>query len=182
MRWKCLPLLFVLFLSSCDRKEKAAPAKPPTPPDWIELDDQRTPAEVRFTPKERRQAAFSSELKLPRLLVYDYPQVEQLTLPATGEMYDVAFYDVGGRALNVYPHAYCSASTVCQPLTSKYLATLVLIAPVGTFEKFGVKKYSQVRWGKPAWQERRRTRTYPLKDHEIKVEPLDRFSWLPWRN
>lgn len=117
---------------------------PPSLPDWVELEGVRLPAQIRDEFQELSLPVFSNLEDKPRLLVYPYPQVQRLTLDPGG-VWDVAFFDIGGRAIDVYPAASCLAP--CAPLESRFPAASVLIAPVGTFSLSGMKRHGAMRWG-----------------------------------
>lgn len=116
-------------------------------PEWLVLNETSMLAEVRHEPSRLALPVFSPFVEnRPRLLVYGYPQVQRLTLPADGVARDIAFFDVGGRVIDLYPAARCAPSVPCAPLPSRFAALSVLVAPPGTLSAFAMERSSQMRW------------------------------------
>lgn len=141
-----LAMAFLGSLLACSPPVEPA-STPVVLPEWVELNDARMLAEVRHEPGQLSLPVFSPfEEGRPRLLVYAFPQVQRLTLPGDGVRRDIAFFDVGGRVIDLYPSARCDPGAPCVPLPSRFAATSVLVAPEGTLDRFKMKRSSQMRW------------------------------------
>lgn len=155
-------LLSLGFAAGCggSRSPVSAPAPAPAPlPDWIELEGPagtvRAEGEVFTDPDELARPIFAPLQGTGRLLVYAYPQVQRLTLPKDGLARDVAFFDIGGRVIDLYPGASCPGPAACPPLPSRFAAASVLIAKPGTFARLQLARHKQMRWGQPRRQQTR---------------------------
>lgn len=156
-RWSLLVVL-VLALAVSGCQEGASPAPKPSlvEPDWVEIADQRFPARVFSAPTHGVEILWGPPrpsgdwARHPVAWVWtdEWPRTNRLRLPADGQVRDVVFLDVGGRAQGVFESVSCQSLSSGQCVLETPLPAMsVVVMQAGSLRQLGVERATQFRWG-----------------------------------